>query len=76
MDAINLNTIIGLMTALLVAYAAWRSHSNSASINAVHLAVNSRLDQLVEEIRKNALVNGIAEGRKQVHEERKKSVDN
>jgi hypothetical protein len=68
----DINLIIQLITALLIAYVVWKTHDNAAGIKSVHAAVNSRLDQLVEEIRKNVFNQGVAEGRSQITEEQKR----
>jgi hypothetical protein len=51
------------VTAMLVAYAAWRGHQTGKAVQAVHLAVNSRLDQMLAVVRSAATAEGVLQGR-------------
>lgn len=68
MDA---NLIIQLLTSACIVWITWKTQKNGKNISDVHLAVNSRLDQLISEIRENVLAQGIRTGRQQVHDEQK-----
>lgn len=72
-------SLIGLVSALLLVYVTWKSHTHGEEIkknrqetHQIYLSINSRVDQLIAEIRKNVLAIGIAEGRNQVHDEQKR----
>jgi hypothetical protein len=67
----DINLVIQLITTVLIAYIVWKTHGNALAIKAVHSAVNSRLDELVAEIRISVFNKGVEEGRNQVIEEQK-----
>jgi hypothetical protein len=61
----SIDTVFQFVTAILLAYVAFKSRST-------HLLVNSRMNELLAVTKELATKTGIAEGRTQVHEEQKK----
>ena len=49
---------VQFLTAILVAWSIYRSSKNGTAIGQVRHALNSRLDELVESVRKGALMTG------------------
>jgi hypothetical protein len=69
----ELNVALGLICTIFLAWIAYKAQQNTKAVNEIHLAVNSRLDKLIEEMSKNVLATGIAKGRAQVEEEQDKT---
>jgi len=63
----GLAAVLAAVASLVAAFSAQRAHQqsqeNAARIQEVHLTINSRLDQLVNETRSAAHAAGVEEGR-------------